>query len=95
MFFHRLDMRHDYGQVAPDSLDKEHHYESDFLQFFLSCRNCPVTFQMVVAQVTWENEKEMTEEMAENCASLLEHRATQKALLEEYKRAHVAYNEYV
>ena len=92
--FHWIDMRHDFGRVAPDSLDKEQHYEGDLLWFLLSCRNCPVTFDMVVAQVVWENEKEMTEEAAENCASSIEHRATRKALLNEYKKACAAYDEF-
>ena len=87
-------MRHDFGRVTPDSLDKEQYYEGDLVRFLLSCGNCPVTFEMIVAQVIWENEKEMTEEVRENSASLIEHRATRKALWNEYKKAHAAFEDY-
>ena len=92
--FYRIDMHHDFRRVTPDSLDKEQHYKGDLMQFLLSCRNCPVTFEMVVAQVIWENEKETTEEVRENHTSLKEHRATRKALMNEYKKARAAYEEF-
>ena len=68
--------------------------KGDLVQFLLSCGNCPVTFDMIVAQVVWENEKEMTEEVRENSTSLIEARATRKALLNEYRKAYAAYEEY-
>ena len=49
-----------------DSINKEHHYEGELLWLFLSCGKNPETFEQVVAQVVWENEKEKNEEFAKN-----------------------------
>ena len=87
-------MYHDFGRVAPDSINKEHHHEGELLWLFLSCGNNPVTFKQVVAQVVWENEKETNEEFAKNWDSLADHRASQKTLLEQYKQACDAYTEF-
>ena len=91
VWLHRLDMFHDFGWVAHDSLNPDHHHEGPLLQFFLNCGNCLGTFKQVVAQTVWENETETREDLNKTREMLANARTSKRDLAQQYQKASDAY----
>ena len=96
VWFHQVDMANNYGRAAPLSLNSiHHHHEGTFLQFFLACGNCPLTFKAVVQQVMCKNEREACEDLEDTKEKLATAWMVKRAIAAKFEELNASYKEHV